>query len=53
VTGPAGDPPGWPAWFARPATTLAEASPAPAPSGEDEWRRWLRDNGIDWDGEVA
>ena len=21
--------------------------------GEDEWRRWLRDNGIDWDGEVA
>jgi hypothetical protein len=26
---------------------------APTPSGEDEWRRWLRDNGIDWDGEVA
>jgi hypothetical protein len=20
--------------------------------GEDEWRRWLRDNGIDWDGQV-
>ena len=22
-------------------------------SGEDGWRRWLRDNGIDWDGPVA
>lgn len=25
----------------------------PAARGEDEWRRWLRDNGIDWDGQVA
>jgi hypothetical protein len=25
----------------------------PGAGGEDEWRRWLRDNGIDWDGEVA
>jgi hypothetical protein len=27
-----------------------EAAPA---SGEGAWRRWLRDNGIDWDGQVA
>ena len=26
---------------------------APAAGGEDEWRRWLRENGIDWDGQVA
>jgi hypothetical protein len=25
----------------------------PAAGGEDQWRRWLRDNGIDWDGEVG
>jgi hypothetical protein len=25
----------------------------PAATGEDEWRRWLRDNGTDWDGQVA
>ena len=25
----------------------------PAAGGEDQWRRWLRDNGIDWDGQVA
>jgi hypothetical protein len=27
--------------------------PAASPGDEDAWRRWLRDNGIDWDGEVA
>jgi hypothetical protein len=27
--------------------TGIEVSPPP---GEDDWRRWLRDNGIDWDG---
>jgi hypothetical protein len=26
---------------------------AAAPGEEDAWRRWLRDNGIDWDGQVA
>jgi hypothetical protein len=26
---------------------------APAAGVDDEWRRWLRDNGIDWDGQVA
>ena len=25
----------------------------PAAAAEDEWRAWLRDNGIDWDGQVA
>jgi hypothetical protein len=29
------------------------AGPAAAPGEEDAWRRWLRDNGIDWDGQVA
>jgi hypothetical protein len=28
-----------------------EVAPASDP-GEDDWRRWLRDNGIDWDGPV-
>ena len=23
------------------------------PGDEEAWRRWLRDNGIDWDGQVA
>jgi hypothetical protein len=27
--------------------------PAAALGDEDAWRRWLRDNGIDWDGQVA
>ena len=26
----------------------AAGEPAPGP-GDDEWRRWLRDHGIDWD----
>ena len=33
-----------------------QISPAPDPStasDEDAWRRWLRKNGIDWDGWVA
>jgi hypothetical protein len=25
----------------------------PAPGDEDDWRRWLREHGIDWDGPVA
>jgi hypothetical protein len=29
------------------------ADPAADPGGEDAWRRWLRDNGIDWDGPEA
>jgi hypothetical protein len=24
-----------------------------ADQGEDGWRRWLRDNGIDWDGQAG
>ena len=33
----------------------ADADPDPAADlgDEDAWRRWLRDNGIDWDGQVA
>jgi hypothetical protein len=31
----------------------ADPGPAAGPGGEDAWRRWLRDNGIDWDGQVA
>jgi hypothetical protein len=32
----------------------ADPDPAAAtPGDEDAWRRWLRDNGIDWDGQVA
>jgi hypothetical protein len=31
----------------------AAADPAAALGDEDAWRRWLRDNGIDWDGQVA
>ena len=33
----------------------ADADPDPAAGlgDEDAWRRWLRDNGIDWDGQVA
>jgi hypothetical protein len=27
--------------------------PAGGGDGEDAWRRWLSDHGIDWDGEVA
>ena len=40
VTGPAGDPPGWPARFAGLATTLAEAArPCSAPWWSRCWRR--------------
>jgi hypothetical protein len=46
-----------PASHAAPAGGLpsADADPGPAagPGDEDAWRRWLRDNGIDWDGQVA
>jgi hypothetical protein len=31
----------------------ADPDPAAGPGDEDAWRRWLRDNGIDWDGQVA
>jgi hypothetical protein len=31
----------------------ADPGPAAGPGDEDAWRRWLRDNGIDWDGQVA
>jgi hypothetical protein len=31
----------------------ADPDPAAALDDEDAWRRWLRDNGIDWDGQVA
>ena len=30
-----------------------DPEPAADPGNEDAWRRWLRDNGIDWDGQVA
>jgi hypothetical protein len=40
---------GTPAAGSGPATS----EPTPATDGEDAWRRWLYDNGIDWDGEVA
>jgi hypothetical protein len=66
-TGPAGS--SWPPDFERLVLTEGDGNAihigrkselgltgiqiAPTPSGEDEWRRWLRDNGIDWDGEVA
>lgn len=34
-------------------TTPATAGEAAVdPGDEDAWRRWLRDNGIDWDGPV-
>ena len=33
--------------------TLGTGEPAAAPATKDAWRRWLRDNGIDWDGQVA
>ena len=32
--------------------TGIQVTPAADP-GEDAWRRWLRDNGIDWDGPEA
>jgi hypothetical protein len=31
----------------------ADPDPAAAPGDEDDWRRWLRDHGIDWDGRDA
>ena len=31
----------------------ADPDPAAGPGDEAAWRRWLRDNGIDWDGQVA
>lgn len=36
----------------EPALTGIQVSPAAA-DAEVEWRAWLRDNGIDWDGQVA
>ena len=30
----------------------ADPDPVAGPGDEDAWRRWLRDNGIDWDGPV-
>jgi hypothetical protein len=35
------------------AVQVSPSSETSAASGEDAWRRWLRDNGIDWDGWVA
>ena len=32
---------------------LPSADADPDLGDEDAWRRWLRDNGIDWDGQVA
>jgi hypothetical protein len=34
-------------------TADPDRGPAAGPGDEDAWRRWLRDNGIDWDGQVA
>ncbi|HYJ72758.1 MAG TPA: hypothetical protein VE265_09835, partial [Actinomycetota bacterium] len=34
-------------------TPAAAGDPAVDPGDQDDWRRWLRDNGIDWDGPVA
>ena len=45
-----------PAAGALPSADPDPAAPDPAAAGpgdEDAWRRWLRDNGIDWDGQVA
>ena len=45
-----------PAAGTTPAADLDPATggdPAARPGDEDDWRRWLRDNGIDWDGQVA
>ena len=45
-----------PAAGALPSAAPDPAAPDPAAAGpgdEDAWRRWLRDNGIDWDGQVA
>ena len=39
-----------------PGLTGIQVSPAAADADADaeiEWRAWLRDNGIDWDGQVA
>jgi len=38
-----------------PGLTGIQVAPAAGadPDAEDEWRGWLRDNGIDWDGQVA
>ena len=36
----------------EPALTGIQVTPAAA-DAEVEWRAWLRDNGIDWDGQVA
>ena len=33
--------------------TGIQLTPAAGTGAEDEWRAWLRDNGIDWDGHVA
>jgi hypothetical protein len=40
----------------EPGLTGAQVRPAAADAEADtevEWRAWLRDNGIDWDGQVA
>jgi len=34
-------------------TPAAAGDPAVDPGDQDDWRRWLRDNGIGWDGPVA
>ena len=36
----------------EPGLTGIQVNPAAA-DAEVEWRAWLRDNGIDWDGQVA
>ena len=51
----------WPRATPTPATSAPrrepglsgiQVAPTAAPD-EDDWRRWLRDNGIDWDDPVA
>ena len=39
----------------RPPTATRPGDPdaVAGPGDEDAWRRWLRDNGIDWDGQVV
>jgi hypothetical protein len=41
--------------FARAGEPLPAGDPdaVAGPGDEDAWRRWLRDNGIDWDGQVV
>jgi hypothetical protein len=30
-----------------------QVTPAAGPGDEDAWRRWLREHGIDWDGQAT